>query len=479
MRKSQLFVLTMLVVMSLLLGACGTSATPTPAAEPTAAVSDAATAVPTEAAASGEPVKIRWFVGLGAGSDAQVKDAQQAVVDEFNNTHKNIQIVLEIVAVKTAKDVLSTEIASGNPPDIVGPVGVAGSNTFAGLYLDLDPYIKKTNYDLSQFDESAINFYKVPGEGQIGLPFGAYPSFLYYNKDLFDQAGLAYPPHKVGEKYKMPDGTEKDWTVDTMAQVAMLLTIDKNGKNATEAGFDPKNVVQFGYQGQWIDLGDMASLFGAGHFDDGTGKAQIPDQWRAGLKWYYDGIWKQHFIPTNAYSQSDYFGKGSEFNSGHLAMGLTHLWYTCCVDGVKNWDAAVVPSYNGKITATVDVDTFRILKATQHPDEAFEVLSYLLGPASGKLLAIYGSMPARKADQAAFFATLDAKYPQKVDWQVVRDMMQFPDIPSNEANMPNYQKAYGRMGQLQTLMYSTEGLDMDAELAKLQTDLQAIFDEKK
>ncbi len=478
MRKSTyLPVLSILVALSLFLNACGATSnvTPTAAVEPNAVVTD----VPTDVPAAGEPVKIRWFVGLGAGSDAEVKDAQQAVVDEFNSAHKDIQIVLEIVAVKTAKDVLSTEIASGNPPDIVGPVGVSGSNTFQGLYLDLAPYIQKTNYDLSQFDDSAVDFYKEPGQGQVGLPFGAYPSFLYYNKDLFDQAGLAYPPHKVGEKYKMPDGTEKDWTVDTMADLAMLLTVDKQGLNATEAGFDPKNVVQFGYQGQWIDLGDMASLFGAGHFDDGTGKAQIPDQWRTGLKWYYDGIWTKHFIPTSAYSQSDLFGKGSEFNSGHLAMGLTHLWYTCCVDGVKNWDAAVVPSYNGKITATVDVDTFRILKATKNPDQAFEVLTYLLGPASGKLLALYGSMPARKADQAAFFATLDKKYPQGVDWQVVRDMTQYPDIPSNEANMPNYQKAYDRMGALQTLMYSTEGLDMDAELTKLQSDLQAIFDEKK
>ena len=104
---------------------------------------------------------------------------------------------------------------------------MAGSNAFAGAYLDLAPYIKKTNYDLSQFDGEAVDFYNVAGQGQIGLPFGAYPSFIYYNRALFDEAGLAYPPHKVGEKYKMPDGTEKDWDIDTMSQVAMLLTLDK------------------------------------------------------------------------------------------------------------------------------------------------------------------------------------------------------------------------------------------------------------
>ncbi len=57
--------------------------------------------------------------------------------------------------------------------------------------------------------------------------------------------------------------------------------------------------------------------------------------------------------------------------------------------------------------------------------------------------------------------------------------MKFPDVPSHEGYMPNYQKAYDRATALQTLMYSTEGLNIDNELTKLQTDLQAIFDQKK
>ena len=41
----------------------------------------------------------------------------------------------------------------------------------------------------------------------LGIPMAVYSSFIYYNKDLFDEADLPYPPHAVGEKY---DG--KDWT---------------------------------------------------------------------------------------------------------------------------------------------------------------------------------------------------------------------------------------------------------------------------
>ena len=54
-----------------------------------------------------------------------------------------------------------------------------------------------------------------------------------------------------------------------------------------------------------------------------------------------------------------------------------------------------------------NADTFRIWKDTQHPDEAFQVLEYLLGDASAELLTTYGAMPAREpTEQAAFFETL-------------------------------------------------------------------------
>ena len=86
-------------------------------------------------------------------------------------------------------------------------------------------------------------------------------------------------------------------------------------------------------------------------------------------------------------------------------MMIPHMWYTCCIaDAGKTWDLAALPSYNGKVNGRVDGDTYRILKGAKNPDAAFTVLSYLIGPASQKLLLTYGGMPARTADQDAFFA---------------------------------------------------------------------------
>ncbi len=146
-------------------------------------------------------------------------------------------------------------------------------------------------------------------------------------------------------------------------------------------------------------------------------------------------------------------------------MALTHLWYTCCIgDAGEDWDVAAVPEYNGTTTSNFNADTFRIWGDTEHPEEAFEVLTYLIGDASAELLQIYGGMPAIEADQDAFFAGLDETYPQGVDWQVVRDSVAFADNPSFEAFVPNYQEAFEAIVAFGDTLRSTEGLDVDAEI---------------
>jgi multiple sugar transport system substrate-binding protein len=153
------------------------------------------------------------------------------------------------------------------------------------------------------------------------------------------------------------------------------------------------------------------------------------------------------------------------------------LWYTCCIGDAADWDIAVVPSYNGVYTAKLHGDTFRILNTTAHPEEAFEVLTYLLGEGSAQLLQVYGGMPARPAEQEAFFASLDERYPQDVNWQVAIDSLAYADTPTHEYNMPNYLKAKDRIGAFQTLYQGTPDLDIDAEIATLVSDLDAIFKE--
>jgi multiple sugar transport system substrate-binding protein len=423
--------------------------------------------------------EIRWFVGLGAGSDEPTIAPQQALVDEFNASQTDIKLILEIVDASQSQDVLATQIAAGNPPDIVGPMGVQGRAAFAGSWLDLTPLIESNSYDLSDFDPALVNFYKLEDQGQLGIPFAVFPSFTLYNKDLFDEAGLPYPPSAYGEPYVNADSEEQPWNIDTLRELAMLLTVDANGNDATMEEFDPTNIVQWGYGQQFQELRGMAALFGAANFVDADGNAVIPEQWRTALEWYHEAMWEDDFYPTAPYGDSTILGEKNWFDTGNIAMVNTHLWYlTCCLTTLEAaWDVAPVPAVGETVTAKLHADTFGLLKGSAHPEEAFQVLSYLLSPeVAGRLANIYGGMPARLSLQETYFETFANNFDQEVNWQVVVDGLSYVDNPSHEEWMPGYREARDRYLAFEQRLFNEPDFDVNAELDLLREDLQVIFD---
>lgn len=435
-----------------------------------------------------QPVQIRWYVGLGAGTDAPVVAGQQAIVDEFNASQSDIELVLEIVDNDQAYDVLSTQIAAGNAPDIVGPMGIRGRASFPGSWLDLSPMIESNSYDLSDFDPALIEFYQVEGEGQLGIPFAVFPSFFLYNKDIFDEAGIPYPPTAYGEAYIDWEGNEREWNMDTIRDIAMILTVDSNGNDATMDEFDTESIVQFGFGNQFTDVRGRDTLFGGGNYVDADGNAVIPAAWREAEAWYHAAMWEDFFYPNGVYGGSDILGGpgGNWFGTGNIAMVNIHLWFMGWGTGdlTAEWDFAPVPSYNGVTTAKLHADTFGIMATTQHPEEAFTVLTYLLGEKAEALTTLYGGMPARLSLQDGYFEryteSLATSYPAvdwaNLNWDVAIASLAYPDAPNHEEGMPSFLEASARYAQYAQSVDNDPEADINAALDALQSDLQAIFD---
>jgi multiple sugar transport system substrate-binding protein len=126
-----------------------------------------------------------------------------------------------------------------------------------------------------------------------------------------------------------------------------------------------------------------------------------------------------------------------------------------------------------------------MLKSTKHPDEAWTVLTYLLDDARGELLQTYGAMPARPAETEAFFEDFQNQkaddgsplYPQKIDWNVIKEGVNHADVPNFESYMPNYNKALKLLNTFSTKWQATPGLNLDTEIADLKSQLQAVFDQ--
>jgi multiple sugar transport system substrate-binding protein len=499
--KKLLYVLSLLVIASMVLTACGggqPAATQPPAAEETEPPAAEATEPPaaTEAPAEGEPTavptptfpppvltggegcdaaatRVTWFIGLGAGSQPNDVEKEKAWVDAYNASQKEACVIMNVVynTGSNSYDAFRALLAGGNAPDIVGPVGKAGRANFQGSWADITPLAEAAGYDLSQYDPALLEFTSDEGV-LVGLPFALFPSFIYYNKKHFDEAQLPYPPHKVGEQY---DG--KEWNFDTFRELAMKLTVDANGNDATSADFDPSNVVQFGFFEQWTDTRGVGTLFGGGlPYDEADPtKAVMPEHWAEALKWYYNGIWTDHFVPTADYYNSDQFGKGNVFSSGNLAMSHVHTWFTCCFDLQKTeWDIAVMPTYNGEITAKLHGDTFAITEESQNKDVAFKVLQEMV--VAPELYEVYGGMPAQVELRPAFFESLNERSaPNVIDWSVAEEMLKYPDLPNHEAWSPNPAVVKNLMDTFYTTMHQTPDMNMDEALAKLKDDIEAAL----
>jgi multiple sugar transport system substrate-binding protein len=443
----------------------------------------ALTAIASPAAAAQSKTNIRWFVGLGTGTNSQQIAVQKKVVDEFNASHPDINLSIEISPdYTTGSTLLSSEIAAGNGPDIIGPVGVGGSNAFASQYADLKPLIDKNKVDLSAYDPSTLALYQTLNGGFSALPFDLFPSATFYNTALFDEAGLNYPPANYGDKYKMPDGTMVDWNYDTLLKISEILTVDANGKDATDPKFDPTKIVQYGldwgYDAPRLIFTDMQP---SAFYDAASNKVAISADWQKAIQWFYDSVWKYH-ITANATAVGSKLLSPNPFDSGHVGLLISPIWFACCLQdtaGKLKWDLAAVPSsFDGKPHNAVDADTFRLYKGSKNPDAAFTVLQYLLNDAVPELAPAYGAFPALAKYQQGWLDSENKIYPQGVHWQNAIAGLKYTD-PVNlhhESNSPNWQQGQNVWSSFISLILSDSGakINVPTEITKLQSNLQSV-----
>ena len=278
----------------------------------------------------------------------------------------------------------------------------------------------------------------------------------------------------------MPDGTEVDWNYDTVRKIAMLLTVDKNGKDATEAGFDPENIVQYGFEPQRDDLRGSARTGGRARSSAATARpSRSPTPGRppgSVLRRHVEGP-LHHDRPAVPRAPTSIRG-GYPFFSGKVAMSENFLWSTYGVaDAGDDWDLAAIAVLQRPDDRRFNADTFRILKATKHPDAAFAVLL----PARrrrGELLKLYGGMPARRVRAGrlprepaggASPQTSTGRSPRTASSSPTSRTSRRPCRSTTRRSTCSTRSA--RSGR------PRQGLDIDAEIAALKAQIQAVWDQ--
>jgi multiple sugar transport system substrate-binding protein len=451
------------------------SITPIPTPSPT----ESASPSPTRQ----EPKAIRWLVGI---NEEALEYKLMAFAETFNRDQAG-QYTLSIDTVPYGtglRDALLLQTASDNPPDIVGPMELDYLWELKDVWLDLSGPLAENGYDLTDFHPALIDTLRLEGSGLASLPLYIHPSALFYNRALFDHAGVPYPPHEWEAEY---EGGE--WTYAALRDIAFRLTRDSAGRSADSENFNSADIVQFGFYPQWpLDLRGLWTHFGAGSLTDSTGRAVIPDTWRRAARWYYDGMWSGRFIPTVADRAKDEGLWGNPFAYGLTAMYPQNFWMHCCLsdDAPIDWDVAAIPSFEGgRPVSRLHIDSLAILKASEHPQESFDVLTLLMGKYAHELLQTfrmdsgsfggYVSLPARTSLQPAVIAWNHSIFPD-VDYQVFIDALDYADKPSHLKTLPNPARSREILTEFQDLFETTPGLDLDQELNRLEEKLQEAFD---
>ncbi|RKN79072.1 ABC transporter substrate-binding protein [Paenibacillus ginsengarvi] len=247
-------------------------------------------------------------------------------------------------------------ITAGETPDIIYvSTGLVYDHVIKyELQTDITDLIKKNNYDMGKIEPAAVNMMKQLGNGQIyGLPAFMAPSPLYYNKDIFDKFGVAYP--------------KNDASWDDLYDLAKRLT-RKDGDQQ--------------YYGFMLSPSHLAvrNQLSLPLIDPATETASFADdRWKP----FFENFIRFYQIPGYVMdaTTADTTNQRNKFTKDRtVAMWLpVSTLHTASELQGMNWDMATFPTYKGMpgVGPQPYPVSFYITKTSKHKDQAFQAISYI------------------------------------------------------------------------------------------------------
>ena len=300
---------------------------------------------------------IKWFMRW---DNARVEGVAQPVMEQFT---ADTGIEVEFENIGSSSDYytkLTTTIAGGTAPDVFYPAThVAYNLASKGAMLPLNDLIERDGIDVSQYDPVILDLYTIDGQIHC-LPTDSAALVVFYNKDMFDAAGIDYP--------------EAGWTWDDFLETAQALTIDENDDGRND---------QFGvdvFRNYWPMV--VWSDTGKGLFDDIRNPTEFlgnSPEAIASVQFVADLINKYNVMPTD----EDRADISDLFAAGKSAMQVVGHWRVpryMAAEGI-NFDLAPLPlGKSGEAVNRADGSCFGISKKTKHAEEAWELVKYLAAP---------------------------------------------------------------------------------------------------
>ncbi len=306
--------------------------------------------------------------------------AMEEIIKEFQEIHPNINVKIELTPFKQYWTKLETAAIGGTLSDVFwmnGPNFIKYAAN--GILLPITDFINKDNIVLGNYPQSLVDLYTFEGVN-YALPKDFDTIGLWFNKELFDAAGISYP--------------DESWDWAQLIDSAQKLTDPAAGVWGIAAVLED----QAGYYN---------TIYQAGGYiisEDKKSSGHNQSEAIAGLKFWTDLIHLYKVSPTLA--QMTDTSAINMFESGKVAMLYHGSWNQIRFANNEytrdRVDVAVLPK--GKERAVVIHGLGNVIAAnTKHPEEAWKFLKFLGSKRAAEIQANTGTViPAFNGTQNAW-----------------------------------------------------------------------------
>lgn len=297
-----------------------------------------------------EQVTLHYFTWAGGVSATQIREDWIA---PFEAANPHVKIEYEGVSWNEFWEKLPVYIATGNAPDIVHmSVGYVYDYAHQGLLENLQPYFDR-DLNPDDFFMQPFNAMRYPDmeTGDLyGIPYSFILNSLYYNKDMFDQAGVVYP--------------DDTWTWETLQQVARRFARDINGDGVPELNGFVVNNSYYLYE-------PLVHAYGGSVLNEDYTRATLNSP---------EGVAALEFLVDMVYEDGSAMQGGLNlFTNQQVAMAImTTVELPYERDMGLNFDVTLVPDGPRKRVVRLWPDSFAIPAASQHKDEAWEFIKFAI-----------------------------------------------------------------------------------------------------
>ena len=309
-----------------------------------------------------EPVTVTyltWDSGPGL-------EIVKSIIGTFEEENPGIKVEMQSVP-QGYDDKVLTAHAAGDTPD-----GLLMWNTSqwaeAGIVQDLSPYIARDNYDMDQYLPVPKMWAEYKG-GIYGLPKDYTPRAMFYNKDVFDEAGVPYP--------------EAGWTFDDFVSTVKAIN---NNKTGADARYGYVAIPGHTYALQafiWSNGGDLCSPDGT------TASGYINSEAVVEVVQWYKELFDMS-ISTGTMDAYQNLGQ-NEFQSGIVGLMDNGLWPVSTYKDDTSLRFGIVeapvPHKGDSISPVIHCATWSMFAKAKNKDEAWEFIKYIGGPEGGRIFA--------------------------------------------------------------------------------------------